>query len=108
MALSGMLCTHRDGLRDGEDAIAYQKRGAKIGGVVDLHDIYVAQGQIMREKDSIKSLRAAMKQIGVVPVSCKDKLVRAVAYCINAYMADEGCEQEAIMQYVRIANHLGG
>lgn len=106
VALSGLLCFHQQGVNEGRKHIAAEKRGAKIGGVVDARRIYEAQAEIANESDAVKGIRLTMKQQKIDPISCSQPIIQSVSYCIGNFMADDACSNDSIMQYVRIANRI--
>jgi alpha-galactosidase/6-phospho-beta-glucosidase family protein len=80
---SALICSYNADRSGVLGAIAKEKKYSQVGGVIHVGRIGDLQDELAEIDDNIRAQRAALKEMGASAMSCKDKLVRIAASCLD-------------------------
>lgn len=80
---SARLCWYQRSRAEVLAVIAQERRGARIGGVVDLHLLHDAQDAVRRDEDGIATERRELARLRLRPLPCGEQTVSGLAQCLD-------------------------
>lgn len=80
---SARLCWHQRSRAEALGVIARERRGAKVGGVVDLRLLHDAQAAVLRDQDGIAAERRELARLRLRPLPCGEQTVAALSQCLD-------------------------
>lgn len=109
---SAEICWYQRDRKESLDAIAKEKKYARIGGVVDRKALYDWTGDIRRADEKIPPLQQRLRELKAKPLPCSEKAIAALSSCFNPLLGGvmeslpDHCEQAPFGGYLEVARTL--